>query len=487
MQHREASRGTVSGNLSFVSNLFNWFRKADSARFCVYGGQICRVLEETRDKSQVHIELENKHKKWIPTSEAWVPSENHNVVVAKQIEKRGPSPVTLHTNEKGKIRLIDESGDALIKFASGDQWVAHWDFDKLCLVNKPKPGSKFPTTDIHIQGDFAVFKNLPEETLNNMTVEKDGASVCQIWYNQKDGTRGMPVYEEPQDDMANPDVNYARLVSLNSFSCDLAWALLTAHLTISKKGSSLYFLLASQFGVEGVFVWNILTILFVISMLFWIAGSAFQVRKELVLDFKSVGDFALINVGKDGILKTIFCSSMETSLLFLSLVFMAMLNIPLHIRGAPALFHPRKASMPFAALKCDGRRMWVLGWNSKGQYEYEQLFNNYWQYPSELVLDPAILALQVYIAHTNATARWTDLITFFFGFGSLVWNLNRIRKAWTIGPRLRKALEADLESQTDEDKQFGIQKTLCKFFHEELSTEVLEKMDKKYRPPMKQL
>ena len=68
MQHREASRGTVSGNLSFVSNLFNWFRKADSARFCVYGGQICRVLEETRDKSQVHIELENKHKKWIPTN-----------------------------------------------------------------------------------------------------------------------------------------------------------------------------------------------------------------------------------------------------------------------------------------------------------------------------------------------------------------------------------------------------------------------------------
>merc|ERR1719282_248579 len=279
---------------------------------------------------------------------------------------------------------------------------------------------------------------------------------------------GLVWFEQP---LTTGGTRYAVLVGANSYTQDLGTCLLSVSLQVSKVIAQAAFcsnLLTKAKYHETPVKWKLAFVcIFVAGVLLWVGSSLWATRSKLKAE-EITGD----SVKKAS--RLIRIKFMFSSLLF------QMFNVPDKITEAPIRFHPRKAVQPYASLKLQKHRFWILGWPTKEQYEYENGAGLISQLPMTILLQLPLVVLQVHIMQISLMSGITLALTSL----SLIYQLLSLQRILKYRKSFKTELQesvqggwASFANKDDAEKETMLvkYKLLRKHFHEEPPKEVKEK------------
>jgi len=186
------------------------------------------------------------------------------------------------------------------------------------------------------------------------------------------------------------DYAYARLITLSTWYMSLAKCLGSVALRVLDYHANLILVIEMTFGDDPEYrEFNsryLFTILWVMIVTFFCLVAKLQAQSEwAVYSGPTVGDLPL-QAPKLAILKA-----------YLSMIFFSLVSVPNEIKQIVITLHPWKSVQPFAAIKMDGVRAYVVGYKDATMFRVENHTGHFFSMLAHLALITMVFTYKVYL------------------------------------------------------------------------------------------
>lgn len=247
-------------------------------------------------------------------------------------------------------------------------------------------------------------KGIPHSVVDSLEYVQEGSIVQELWWHG--GTNDpCPVYKMPMDHESRY-YHYARLYTENTFMSELVACLIGTALNMSGVISTMS--LASSFfknedfaALPAWFPWTFAG-LFGLSIVLWAGMGATLASRKVRADKQRRGPDYVWDAGMIASMRTWF-----------ELACCDMLNVPIAVRTAVSLFHPRKGVRPYAIMhRRGGGRAWLVGFHSQADYFHQNSQGLFARLPRLVLASFPLVGLQIYAGIVAASVSWFQVFAF---------------------------------------------------------------------------
>jgi len=273
-----------------------------------------------------------------------------------------------------------------------------------------------------------------------------------------DGATGEIFFDGERPAESGKQLNYARLVTLNNWWMDLAvTGLFMGMSTMDLQANALLFIeIALDSGHQDFFVINIT------CMSIWLA---FVVVSLAIATYEASFEWAIkSSVSVGDIITEVYW--LDRALSFASLVLLRFYFVTGTVKDVVIQMHPWKSIQPYAALKLEGTRACLIGFQSKRAFVVEDRSGQQLGMPLQFIARGAGLVFRLWLAWETPQDRWSLFAGSLPAIATTVWLSIKLKNIRSYRNAAYEPL-IDILSQPDADpnKKEHAQKQLLMHWH----------------------